>query len=259
MTDVLNVGVSTQREILELMNERDRRMAKRSFFAMFPDEDSVWTGPKTAVFDRGEKIYARRRYQGSLEVFEATARYREVNIMAANRVGKTVTCGFAVACWATGIYPHWWIGRRFDGPIDIWVSGQTNETTRDILQKKLFGEITLIDGKKGLSGTGIIPGDMLINPPSWKAGVTDLVDTIKVRRVDGDISRIGVKSYQQGRISFEGLERAVILLDEEPPLDIYGECLIRTMTVKGGVLLSAFTPLLGMSETAKLFMPGSLD
>lgn len=245
------------REILALIQERDRRLSQRSKYALFPEEDSEWTGPKTAVFNRGEKIYARDKYQKAMEFFAATSRYREVNVMAANRVGKTVMGGYAIACWATGEYPPWWEGRRFKGPIEIWVSGQTNETTRDILQRKLFGNVTMIDGKKGLDGTGVVPGEMICNPPSWKAGVTDLIDTMCVRHIDGGVSRIGIKSYQQGRISFEGLEKSILWLDEEPPPDIYDECLIRTMTVPGAVVLSTFTPLLGLSETALKFMPGN--
>jgi phage terminase large subunit-like protein len=249
-------NIQDQRELLELIAERDRRMARRSFHSLFPDEDTVWTGPKTVVFERGERIYARKKYKKMLAAFEATKYYREVNIMSANRVGKTVGVGYAVSCWSTGVYEDWWPGITYDGPIDMWVAGQTNETTRDILQRKLFGDITLINGKKSLSGTGIIPGELLINPPSWKAGVTDLIDTIGVRTVDGGVSRIGMKSYQQGRLSFEGLEKHVIVLDEEPPSEIYNECLIRTMTVKNGRVISSFTPLLGMSDTAMMFLPG---
>lgn len=246
-----------QRELLELIAERDRRMARRSFYSLFPDEDTVWTGPKTAVFERGEKIYARKKYQKAMAFLEATKYYREVNAMAANRVGKTIMGGYAIACWATGLYPEWWPGITFNGPVDIWVAGQTNETTRDILQRKLFGDVTIINGKKSLSGTGIIPGDLLINPPSWKAGVTDLIDTIGVRTVDGAVTRIGMKSFQQGRISFEGLEKNIIWTDEESPLEIYNECLIRTMTVRNGRVISTFTPLLGMSDTAMQFLPGA--
>lgn len=252
----MDCGIETQREIVALLAERDRRMALSSFYALFPEEDSEWTGPKTAVFNRGDKIHSRKKYAKALELFAATSKYREVNAMAANRVGKTVLGAYAVACWATGIYPHWWEGRRFNGPIDAWVAGQTNETTRDILQRKMFGEVTLINGKKCMSGTGVVPGKNLVNPPTWKAGVTDLIDTMSIRHIDGGLSRIGLKSYQQGRISFEGLERHIVWVDEEPPPDIYDECLIRTMTVEGAVVLSTFTPLLGLSETALKFMPG---
>jgi phage terminase large subunit-like protein len=66
---------------------------------------------------------------------------------------------------------------------------------------------------------------------------------------------LGVKSYQQGRRSFEGTEQDLIWLDEEPPLDIYTECLVRTMTTDGLVMLT-FTPLEGMSEVVLSFLPG---
>lgn len=230
-----------------------------SFYYLFPAEDSVWTGPKTRIFERGEKIYARYKYPKAMAMFWATGQYREVNIMAANRVGKTLAGGYAAAVWATGQYPEWWTGRRYKGPVDMWVAGQTNETTRDILQTKLFGDVTMVGARKGLRGNGIFPRETIINPPSWKAGVTELVDTISIRHTSGGVSRIGVKSYQQGRLSFEGTEKDVIVLDEEMPEDIYDECLIRTMTRKGGLVLSMFTPLKGLSETAKRFVPGAWD
>jgi phage terminase large subunit-like protein len=255
----VQIDPETGRELLEVMGELDRRMAGRSFYSMFPDEDTVWRGPDTVVFKRGEKIYARRHYRKALAAFYMTSFMRESNIMAANRVGKTLAGGFAVACFTTGIYPDWWPGLRFPGPVDGWVVGQTNETTRDILQRKLFGDIAIIDGKKGLLGNGIIPAKLIHNPPSWKAGVTELVDTVRIRHVSGHYSRIGVKSYQQGRLSFEGTERDFVLLDEEGDVEIYNECLIRTMTKPKAVVLTTFTPLKGLSEISRLFIPGGND
>ena len=46
---------------------------------------------------------------------------------------------------------------------------------------------------------------------------------------------------------------ARIWLDEAPPMDVYGECLIRTATTNGIIMLT-FTPLLGMSEVVLQFM-----
>jgi phage terminase large subunit-like protein len=65
-----------------------------------------------------------------------------------------------------------------------------------------------------------------------------------------------MKSYEQGRGSFEGTSQHVIWLDEECPMDVYGECLIRLMTTQG-VLLLTFTPLEGMSETVLQFQLAS--
>ena len=69
------------------------------------------------------------------------------------------------------------------------------------------------------------------------------------------MSSLAFKAYKQGRKGFEGDEQDVIVLDEEPPADVYNECLMRTMTTNGLVLLG-FTPLEGMSEVVMMFMPG---
>jgi len=47
----------------------------------------------------------------------------------------------------------------------------------------------------------------------------------------------------------------VIWLDEEPPMDVYSECLLRLMTANG-LMLCTFTPLLGLSDVALMFLPG---
>lgn len=173
--------------------------------------------------------------------------------MAANRVGKTESAGgYELTLHLTGLYPDWWPGRRFNRPISVWAAGKTNETTRDIIQAKLLGPKTAI-------GTGLIPYKEIVRTTP-RQGVADGIDTITVRHYadgvyDGN-SVLGLKSYQQGRGSFEGTEKDAIWLDEEPPLDIYGECIIRTATTNGLVVLT-FTPLEGMSHVVKSFMPGA--
>lgn len=247
-----------KRALLELIAERDKRLDRTGFYHLFPEHDTVWEGRRTALFERGDPIYARRRYPKTMEFFEACGKYREVGVMAGNRTGKTVQAGYLITVLATGLYPDWWQPewKRFPGPIDAWVVGTTNETTRDILQEKLLGPVTMsANGRKVLAGTGIVPADIIVNPPLWKAGVVNLVDTVGIRHTSGGISYISMKSYQQGRESFEGTERSLIWLDEEPPRDIFGECVLRTMTVKGGLIILTFTPLHGLSDTAIAFMP----
>lgn len=174
--------------------------------------------------------------------------------MAANRIGKTEGAGgYETTLHLTGLYPAWWKGRRFDRQVDWWAAGKTNETTRDIVQAKLLGGIAFADGRKGVSGTGLIPGEM-IGSITWKQGVADLIDTVQIKHASGGWSTLGLKSYQQGRGAFEGTEKHGIWLDEEPPLDIYGECLIRTATT-GGLVMITFTPLDGMSQTVTTFLP----
>ena len=154
--------------------------------------------------------------------------------------------GYETALHLTGIYPDWWPGRRFNKPISGWAAGKTNETTRDIVQRKLMGPM-------GELGTGLIRKSAIIH---WtrKAGVHDLMDTVQIQHSSGGISQLGLKSYQQGRDSFEGTEQDLIWDDEEPPEDIYGEQLIRTATTNG-IMMVTFTPLEGMSRVVMGFMP----
>lgn len=219
--------------MIELMEEKERRIKRRKIERYYPD-----AGP-----------LRRELYVKHLQFFEAGSSYRERCFMAANRIGKTEGVGgYELTLHLTGDYPVWWKGRRFDRPIRAWASGTTGQTTRDIIQAKLLGPINDI-------GTGLIPGDKIVDTKKRAGSVPDTIETIFVKHVSGGVSSLGLKSYEQGRKAFEGSEQDVILLDEEPPMDVYTECLTRTMTTKGVIMLT-FTPLQGLSETVLQFMPG---
>lgn len=231
-------------EALRLLEEMQRRQRQRRFDHLFPDETHEW---------EGQVFHARALYPKHLEAFEAGAAYRERCLMFGNRTGKTVSGAYETTCHLTGLYPDWWPGRRFDAPVSWWAAGKTNETTRDIVQHELLGPILGSKTSKRPSGTGMIPG-RLFGAWTWRQGVNDLLDTIHVRHVSGGWSTLGFKSYEQGRGSFEGTAKHGIWLDEEPPADVYGECLIRTATTDG-ILYITFTPLAGMSDVVLGFMP----
>lgn len=217
-------------ELVLCLEELQRRKRERRLLGYYPD-----TGP-----------LRRELYKKHTAFFEAGARYKERLMMAANRVGKTEGIGgFEMAVHLTGRYPSWWRGRRFDRPISAWAAGDTGKTSRDILQTKLLGPA-------GSHGTGLIPKEDILRV-SAKAGIADAVEIIVVRHASGGESRLTLKSYDQRRESFQGTEQDIIWLDEEPPLDIYTESLLRTMTNDGMVMLT-FTPLLGMSETVMAFL-----
>lgn len=246
-----------QRQLLADLELRDRLLSGASFFYLYPDHDATWGGPKTGVFEngRGQIVYARDRYAKHLEFFEAGKTYRERGLMAGNRTGKTVCGCYEDTAHATGLYPAWWPGRRFERATDGWIAGKTNESTRDILQKRLFGEgVAWVRGEKRVPGTGMVPAD-LIGDITWKSGVSDLIDTVLVKHVPtGGWSRIGLKSYEQGRDAFEGTEKDWIHVDEEPAPEVYDEALVRTMTTNG-LVYATFTPLKGMSKVALGFLP----
>lgn len=156
---------------------------------------------------------------------------------------------FELACHLTGIYPHWWEGRRFDKPIKAWAMGSTGYVTRDIVQTKLLGRL-------GNIGTGMIPRSQLADGKSTssKPGVPGAVLDVFVKHVSGGISHVVFKSFDQGVDSFMGDEIDVVWMDEEPPYDVYAECLMRTLTSKG-MLYCTFTPLKGFSDVVLSFLP----
>lgn len=203
-----------------------------------------------------EGIYRRELYPRHLEFFRVGATWRQRCFMAANRVGKTVAGSYEVTCHLTGEYPNWWEGRVFRAPTSGWAAGDTNETTRDIIQKEMLGEIDFSTGTKRFDGTGMIPREK-IGRITWKQGVQDLVDSVLVKHRTGKWSKLSFKSYDQGRRVFQGTAKHFIWLDEECPLPVYEECLVRTATT-GGIVILTFTPLLGLSETVMQFMPSDM-
>lgn len=222
--------------VAQALLELEKDEARRKWQNFFPDE-----GP-----------LRRELYPRHVEFFRAGATHRERLFMAANRVGKTITGAVEVSFHLTGRYPEWWEGRRFEHPIDAWVAGDTNETTRDIIQKTLLGNIAYDGALKCFDGIGVVPFDCH-GKPKFKPNAGDLLDYIEIRHEAGGNSRLAFKSYDQGRRVFQGTAKHLIWLDEECPMDVYGECLIRTTTTNGIILLT-FTPLLGMSEVVRGFL-----
>jgi phage terminase large subunit-like protein len=194
------------------------------------------------------KMKRFRPYTKQLAFFQLGASHPERLLMAANRFGKTECGAFEITCHLTGLYPHWWNGRRFHHPIDAWVGGVTNESARDVVQEKLLGP----PAQRSLWGSGMIPQDAL-QDISMARGVADLVDTINVRHVSGGVSSVQIKSYERGREKWQGTGKHAVWMDEEPPQDIYTEARTRTLD-KQGIVLVTFTPLLGMSEVVRRFL-----
>jgi len=246
---------------LQLLSESKERKAQSLFYAIYPEHDSIWDGPPLmgGLVETGQILHSRHKYAKHME-FLGAGQYRERCAMMANRSGKTFSLGgFELACHLTGLYPPWWKengGRVFNTPISAWAAGDTYETTRDILQITMLGEVTYRDGRKVMDGHGIVPGHLL-GRGTWRSGVQDLIDTIVIRHVSGKPSFLGFKSFDQGRKKFQGTGRHVIWFDEEPPADVYNEALIRTATLNGIVMLT-FTPLSGMSEVVLSFMPAEM-
>lgn len=150
-------------------------------------------------------------------------------VFGGNRSGKT-ECGAVEAVWlARGIHPY----RKNKKNVFGWVVSLSQQVQRDVAQSKILYylpaewivEITMISGRRDSPAGGVI-------------------DQIKIKNVFGGISVIGFKSCDQGREKFQGSSLDFVWFDEEPPKDIYEECLMRVMDRQGDIF-GTMTPLKG--------------
>ncbi len=187
----------------------------------------------------------RELYVKHMAFFRAGLTYHERLFMAGNRVGKTVAGAYETMLHLTGRYPAWWPGRKFDGDVRWTAAGTTLETTRDIVQAELMGP-------REDYGTGLIPAVDILEVKK-RPNTNGALDYVSIKRQGGGKSMLALKSYDQGRKAFEGTEREGCWLDEEPPQAIYTECLTRTATTDGIVMVT-FTPLNGATDVVMDFI-----
>jgi phage terminase large subunit-like protein len=158
-----------------------------------------------------------------------------------------------VAMHLTGLYPDWWEGKRFARANHGMAGSESAELTRKGVQRLLLGP----PADRLAWGTGTIPKSAII---SWsmRSGVADAVASITVLHKSGQNSTIQFASYDQGRTKWQADTLDWVWFDEEPPEDVYSEGITRTNTTMGPVILT-LTPLLGMSQVVRRFIPPSTD
>lgn len=171
--------------------------------------------------------------------------------MAGNQLGKTLAGSFEWAMHLTGLYPEWWEGRRFEGPVRLWAAGETRVSTRDTVQKLLIGE----PEQEEEWGTGAIPAATL-KDIRRATGVPNGIDSVTVCHRTGGVSTLLFKAYEQGRAKWQGDTLHGVWFDEEPPLDIYTEGLTRT-NATAGIAMLTFTPLKGLSDVVQIYLSES--
>ena len=196
-----------------------------------------------------QKIKAIEREQSRRAQFDTLARYnagrvkhkkqlafhkcRKRNrwVFGGNRSGKT-ECGAVEAVWmARGIHPY----RKNRSGVFGWVVSLTAQVQRDVAQKKILhylrpdwiADIVMQSGRKDNPAAGV-------------------VDQIVIKNVFGGTSVIGFKSCDQGRERFQGSSLDFVWFDEEPPRDVYEECLMRVID-KEGDIFGTMTPLKGLT------------
>ena len=211
--------------------------------------------------------YGRHHYPKILEYFRAGKKARLRGMIAANRVGKTFSHAFEIACHLTAQYPDWWEGRRVENPGSYIVAGKLGTTVRDILVPLLIGKVHQRKEvgsvrRNRVDGTGMIPLSRIDQTSiTYRAGGQRIVDKVRIAFGDPEAdewSELDFRSFEQGRAAFEGTARDGIWCDEEPPDDVWDECLIRTATTGGYIALS-FTPLDGLTDVVLSFLPEHRD
>lgn len=177
-------------------------------------------------------------------------------LMAGNQLGKTLSAGAEWAMHLTGRYPDWWQGAVFEKPTKLWAAGVSVESTRDNPQRILVGPPALQESW----GTGMIPGDAIVDTNRKSGGVPDALDTVVVRwGGGGDVqageSVLSFKAYEQGRTKWQGPTIDGVWFDEEPPADVYSEGKTRTQHGQRGIFTAiTFTPMEGMTEVVRDFL-----
>lgn len=201
-----------------------------------------------ALYFPDDGPFSRYLYPKSLEFFSATGEglYKVFSLFGGNRTSKTFSPCYAIACWTTGEYPEWWDGLRFQKPVRVWCAGETGTLVRETLQRYLIGS------KERLGQGCLIPGENII-APRWQTKPAGLCENVIIRGRFGD-SQIFFKSFDQGRVRFASDLADIILLDEEPPVGIFSECLTRTGTTKG-IVICAFTALKGVTPLVAMLLP----
>ena len=239
----INLDDLTETQLRQLLQQIQYKDTFERYSSYFPPETTV-----DATNDN-QKFWARDLYPKHLEFFKAGAAHSERLFIAANRVGKSLALQYELTAHLTGHYPDWWEGRRFENPVRVWAVGKDSGTVRGILQNGLIGDV-------GAFGSGMIPRKYLelSTMKDAKKSATNL-DIVRVKHKSGGTSTLEFKAYEQGRRAFEGRAIDIVLLDEEPPADVYHECLMRTLTTKG-IMLMNFTPLLGVTQMITEFTGG---
>lgn len=189
-----------------------------------------------------------------LDFHNAGATHKQRLVMAANGVGKSESCSAETAIHATGLYPEWWEGWRFDKPTHIWVGAIDNAMQKEGPQRALFGR----DCNENL-GTGFIPYESIVELEFRQAGIKEVIDTAVIRHKAGGHTILRFKTFEQGWRKWQSGDPDIIQMDEEPnELDmtqrgVFSEILTRLVR-NSGILYCGYTPLLGETDLTRHFM-----
>jgi phage terminase large subunit-like protein len=180
--------------------------------------------------------------------FFRTGKSERRGILAANRIGKTVSTCYETAMHLTGIYPDWWEGHKFTGPITAMVAGEGWSQVALVLQNELLGtqDVKITENL----GSGAIPKECIITTTMRNDGANCI--GCEIKHVSGGNSYLLFANYTQEVRQLQGFKLNLAVFDEQPPDDFFSEIVTRTATTQGKVLCS-FTPLKGLNGLVSKF------
>ncbi len=235
MTDI----VHTRNELLNIARAVQAFTEHKKYNlidSVFPDE-----GP-----------FSRDKYHRHVEFFDAGATHRFRVLGGGNGSGKSFSGSVELTYHMTGEYPAWWKGTKFKKSVRVWVVCESGSLWRDSMQQALLGSV----GEE--CGTGLIRKELIHDTKSMP-GVPGAIGQIQTKHKSGGISSVTVKTFEMGRNQFQAATLDLIIFDEEPPEEIYAECIVRLRGVKGvkdpGKCMMMFTPLKGLSEVVLRYLP----
>jgi len=137
-----------------------------------------------------------------------------------NRVGKTEIGAQEIARYMLGQHEY----RNVKPPIEAWSICPSFDAQAETTQKKLIR---------------YLPKNQIADTTTIRKGIYSSI-TLK------NGSMINFKSYEQGRAKFQGAGKRVIWFDEEPPHDIWEECVVRQEAGQELDIILTMTPIKGM-------------
>ena len=216
---------------------------------MTSDQKVAFEGLVMAVHEdmRYNQIKYFRPFAHQLTFFRTGASSRR-GILAANRIGKTVSTCYETAMHLTGLYPDWWTGKRFDKAITAMVAGEGWSQVALVLQNELLGtnDVKIKDA----IGTGAIPRSCVVTDTMRSDGANCI--GVEIRHRSGANSYLLFANYTQEVRQMQGFKLNLAVFDEQPPDDFFSEIVTRTATTQGQVLCS-FTPLKGLNGLVSKF------
>jgi phage terminase large subunit-like protein len=118
---------------------------------------------------------------------------------------------------------------------------------------KILAEDLVLGDSLELASTSMDRFDEIVSIEYADYGKVHCVTVEEKHELIAEGFRVG-NSFDQGRAKFQGTSRDLVWLDENPPVEVYTECLTRLLT-RHGLLICTFTPIEGINDVVLMFLP----